>query len=151
MIKYYIDNLFTFLSREYRSHNSNNSNGNGNNSNAMSGSNRDRDRRYSSEEDSYDSDESDDSQYRRNHVRTSNEALNQIIIFGLKKHITEADVSLIQQGSAYDSSLVLSLNLYLCSTDHGRTNPSEYGAIFHTPYTQTSYRWVTISKQLVLA
>lgn len=81
---------YIFLSRDYRSHNSN-SNGNGNN--AMASSNRDRDRRYSSEEDSYDSDESDDSQYRRNHVRTSNEALNQIIIFGLKKHITEADVS----------------------------------------------------------
>lgn len=111
----------------------------------MSSSNRDRDRRYSSEEDSYDSDESDDSQYRRNHVRTSNEALNQIIIFGLKKHITEADVSAIQQGSAW-----FSLNLFICSTDHGRINPSEYGAIFHTPYTQTSYRWVTISKQLVL-
>lgn len=96
MSKYIIDNFFTFPSRDYRSHNSNNSNGNGNNSTAMSSSNRDRDRRYSSEEDSYDSDESDDSQYRRNHVRTSNEALNQIIIFGLKKHITEADVSAIQ-------------------------------------------------------
>lgn len=145
MSKYIINNLFTFPSRDYRSHNSNNSNGNGNNSTAMSSSNRDRDRRYSSEEDSYDSDESDDSQYRRNHVRTSNEALNQIIIFGLKKHITEADVSAIQQGSAW-----FSLNLFLCSTDHGRINPSEYGAIFHTPYSQTSYRWVTISKQLVL-
>lgn len=74
----------------------------------MSGSNRDRDRdrRYSSEEDSYDSDESDDSQYRRNHVRTSNEALNQIIIFGLKKHITEADVSAIEQGSAWFPLLI---------------------------------------------
>ncbi|KAH8376787.1 hypothetical protein KR093_001358 [Drosophila rubida] len=74
-------------SREYRSHNNN---GNGNN--AVVSTNRDRDRRYSSDEESYDSDESDDSQYRRNNVRTSNEALNQIIIFGLKKHITEADI-----------------------------------------------------------
>ncbi|XP_060666035.1 RNA-binding protein 5-like isoform X2 [Drosophila nasuta] len=73
-------------SRDYRSHN----NGNGNN--ALVSTNRDRDRRYSSDEESYDSDESDDSQYRRNNVRTSNEALNQIIIFGLKKHITEADI-----------------------------------------------------------
>lgn len=113
----------------------------------MSSSNRDRDRdrRYSSEEDSYDSDESDDSQYRRNHVRTSNEALNQIIIFGLKKHITEADVSAIEQGSAW-----FLFNLIHCSTDHGRINPSEYGANFHTRHTQTSYRWVTISKQLVI-
>ncbi|KRF81319.1 RNA-binding protein 5-A [Drosophila virilis] len=73
-------------SRDYRSHN------NGNGSSAAAGSSRDRDRRYPSDEDSYDSDESDDSQYRRNHIRTSNEALNQIIIFGLKKHITEADI-----------------------------------------------------------
>ncbi|ALC38613.1 CG4896 [Drosophila busckii] len=65
----------------------------------VSGTNsRERAKRYSDEEsfrsgeDSYDSDESDDSQFRRNHIRTSNEALNQIIIFGLKKHITEADI-----------------------------------------------------------
>ncbi|XP_023165529.2 RNA-binding protein 5-A-like isoform X2 [Drosophila hydei] len=76
-------------SRDYRSHN--NGNNNGNNS-AAPGANRDRDRRYPSDEDSYDSDESDDSQYRRNHIRTSNEALHQIIIFDLKKHITEADI-----------------------------------------------------------
>lgn len=81
----------SFLSRDFRSHN----NGNGNNAMAA-GNNRDRERRYSTEEDSYDSDESDDSQFRRNHIRTSNEALNQIIIFGLKKHITEADVSISQ-------------------------------------------------------
>ncbi|KAH8413194.1 hypothetical protein KR009_008744 [Drosophila setifemur] len=69
---------------DYRQHN------NGNSSN-----NRDRDRdrdrggrRYSSEEDS---DATDEGQIRHRHQR-STEALNNIILFGLKKHITEADI-----------------------------------------------------------
>jgi len=93
-LTYFVNNKHFewFFSRDYRSNNNGN---NGNN--ALANNNRDRDRRFSSEEDSYDSDESDDSQYRRNHIRTSNEALNQIIIFGLKKHITEADVSSLRK------------------------------------------------------
>ncbi|EDW03744.1 RNA-binding protein 5-B [Drosophila grimshawi] len=73
-------------SRDYRAHNGNSSGV------ATTVNSRERDRRCPSDADTYDSDESDDSQFRRNHVRTSNEALNQIIIFGLKKHITEADI-----------------------------------------------------------
>ncbi|EDW75885.2 uncharacterized protein Dwil_GK14959 [Drosophila willistoni] len=75
--------------RGSRSGGSNNMNNN--NQNNGNGNNRERrdSRRYSSDEDSY---MSDDSQYRRKHTRTSNEALNIIIIFGLKKHVTEADI-----------------------------------------------------------
>ncbi|SPP79932.1 blast:RNA-binding protein 5 [Drosophila guanche] len=47
---------------------------------------RDRERRFSSD------DESDESQYRRKHHRPCNEAQNNIILFGLQKHVTEADI-----------------------------------------------------------
>ncbi|XP_034668333.1 RNA-binding protein 5-B-like isoform X1 [Drosophila subobscura] len=72
---------------DYRHHN------NGNNSNQPNRErdrererDRDRERRYSSD------DESDESQYRRKHHRPCNEAQNNIILFGLQKHVTEADI-----------------------------------------------------------
>ncbi|XP_026844884.1 RNA-binding protein 5-B-like isoform X1 [Drosophila persimilis] len=78
---------------DYRHHN----NGNNGSNNAQLNNNRDRDRerdrerRYSSDDDS-DNDATDESQYRRKHHRTCNEAQNNIILFGLQKHVTEADI-----------------------------------------------------------
>ncbi|XP_017130331.1 RNA-binding protein 5 isoform X1 [Drosophila elegans] len=76
-------------SGDHRQYN-NNGNGNGNGSNNATAKNdRDRERQYSSDEDS---DMANEFKQRSHYGGQNVEPLNNIILFGLKKHVTEADI-----------------------------------------------------------